>query len=99
MTQPPAPVPRNVLVTGGNRGIGLAIARGFAEAGENVVITNRSGDAPDGLQSVRCEVTDTESVNSAFDEAEQSLGGPVEETCAMTSRAVSSEQAPAALGP
>ncbi|HEU4999011.1 MAG TPA: beta-ketoacyl-ACP reductase [Lapillicoccus sp.] len=73
-----APVPRNVLVTGGNRGIGLAIARAFAEAGDNVVITNRKGEAPDGLRAVQCEVTDTESVNAAFDEAEQILGGPVE---------------------
>jgi 3-oxoacyl-[acyl-carrier protein] reductase len=80
MTQPDAsaPAPRNVLVTGGNRGIGLAIARAFAEGGDNVVITNRKGDAPEGLRAVKCEVTDTESVNAAFDEAEQLLGGPVE---------------------
>ena len=52
MTQPDAsaPAPRNVLVTGGNRGIGLAIARAFAEAGDNVVVTNRYGDAPEGLR-------------------------------------------------
>jgi 3-oxoacyl-[acyl-carrier protein] reductase len=43
-----------------------------------VVITNRKGDAPDGLRAVKCEVTDTESVNAAFDEAEQLLGGPVD---------------------
>jgi 3-oxoacyl-[acyl-carrier protein] reductase len=73
-----APAPRNVLVTGGNRGIGLAIARAFVEGGDNVVITNRQGDAPDGLRAVKCEVTDTASVNAAFDEAEQILGGPVE---------------------
>jgi 3-oxoacyl-[acyl-carrier protein] reductase len=73
-----APASKNVLVTGGNRGIGLAIARAFAEAGDNVVITNRKGEAPDGLRAVQCEVTDTESVNAAFDEAEQILGGPVE---------------------
>ena len=80
MTQPDAsaPAPRNVLVTGGNRGIGLAIARAFAEGGDNVIITNRQGDAPDGLRAVKCEVTDTASVNAAFDEAEQILGGPVE---------------------
>jgi len=80
MTQPhaSAPAPRNVLVTGGNRGIGLAIARAFVEGGDNVVITNRKGDAPEGLQAVKCEVTDTESVNAAFDEAEQLLGGPIE---------------------
>ena len=80
MTQPDAsaPAPRNVLVTGGNRGIGLAIARAFVEGGDNVVITNRKGDAPEGLQAVKCEVTDSESVNAAFDEAEQLLGGPIE---------------------
>jgi 3-oxoacyl-[acyl-carrier protein] reductase len=80
MTQPDASAhaPRNVLVTGGNRGIGLAIARAFVEGGDNVVITNRQGDAPDGLRAVKCEVTDTASVNAAFDEAEQILGGPVE---------------------
>ncbi|MGN6636143.1 MAG: beta-ketoacyl-ACP reductase [Oryzihumus sp.] len=70
--------PRNVLVTGGNRGIGLAIARAFAEAGDNVVITNRSGDAPEGLRAVKCEVTDSASVDAAFSEAEELLGGPVE---------------------
>ena len=80
MTQPDAsaPAPRNVLVTGGNRGIGLAIARAFVEGGDNVVITNRKGDAPEGLQAVKCEVTDTESVNAAFDDAERLFGGPVE---------------------
>ncbi len=79
MTQTPsAPSPRNVLVTGGNRGIGLAIARSFVAAGDAVVITHRSGDAPEGLTAVHCEVTDTASVNAAFDEAEKILGGPVE---------------------
>ena len=70
--------PRNVLVTGGNRGIGLAIATAFAEAGDNVVITHRSGEPPEGLQGVVCEVTDSASVDAAFTEAEESCGGPVE---------------------
>jgi 3-oxoacyl-[acyl-carrier protein] reductase len=70
--------PRNVLVTGGNRGIGLAIARAFAEAGDHVVITHRSGQPPEGLQGVLCEVTDSASVDAAFTEAEQKLGGPIE---------------------
>lgn len=69
--------PSNVLVTGGNRGIGLAIARAFQSAGDNVVITYRSGEPPEGLQGVRCEVTDTASVDAAFTEAEALLGGPV----------------------
>jgi len=70
--------PRNVLVTGGNRGIGLAIARAFAQAGDNVVITHRSGEPPQGLAGVICEVTDTESVDAAFTAAETRLGGTVE---------------------
>ncbi|MFC8500889.1 beta-ketoacyl-ACP reductase [Pedococcus sp. NPDC057267] len=69
---------RNILVTGGNRGIGLAIARALDAAGENVVVTNRSGEAPEGLRAVRCEVTNTASVDAAFTEAEELLGGPVE---------------------
>ena len=69
---------RNVLVTGGNRGIGLAIARAFADAGDNVVITHRSGEPPEGLQGVTCEVTDSASVDAAFTAAEEIFGGPVE---------------------
>ena len=70
--------PRTVLVTGGNRGIGLSIARSFAEAGDEVVVTHRSGEPPEGLAGVRCDVTDTASVDAAFTEAEEKLGGPVE---------------------
>jgi 3-oxoacyl-[acyl-carrier protein] reductase len=70
--------PRTVLVTGGNRGIGLAIARAFADAGDRVVVTHRSGEPPEGLDGVRCDVTDTASVDAAFTEAEEKLGGPVE---------------------
>jgi len=69
---------RNVLVTGGNRGIGLAIARAFVDAGDNVVITHRSGEPPEGLQGVKCEVTDSASVDAAFTAAEEIFGGPVE---------------------
>lgn len=69
---------RNVLVTGGNRGIGLSIARAFAGAGDNVVITHRSGEPPEGLQGVLADVTDTASVDAAFTAAEELLGGPVE---------------------
>jgi 3-oxoacyl-[acyl-carrier protein] reductase len=69
---------RNVLVTGGNRGIGLAIARDLAEAGHQVVVTHRSGEPPEGLRAVTCEVTDTASVDAAFTGAEDLLGRPVE---------------------
>ena len=68
---------RSVLVTGGSRGIGLAIARSFAEAGDQVAITHRSGDAPAGMFGVRCDVTDTAAVEAAFD-AVESEQGPVE---------------------
>ncbi|MGL5912407.1 MAG: 3-oxoacyl-ACP reductase FabG [Phycicoccus sp.] len=70
--------PRAVLVTGGNRGIGLAVARAFVDAGDRVVVTHRSGEPPHGLAGVRCDVTDTASVDAAFSEAEGILGGPVE---------------------
>ncbi|NNM44884.1 beta-ketoacyl-ACP reductase [Knoellia koreensis] len=69
---------RKILVTGGNRGIGLSIARALVEAGHDVVVTNRSGEAPEGLRAVQCEVTDTASVDQAFAAAEEILGGPVE---------------------
>ena len=72
-----APVPRNVLVTGGNRGIGLAIARAFAESGDKVAVTYRSGEPPEGLLGVRCDVTDPASVDAAFTEAE-AAHGPIE---------------------
>ena len=68
--------PRTVLVTGGNRGIGLAIARSFAAAGDKVAVTHRSGEAPEGLVGVRCDVTDSASVGAALTVAEGLLGGP-----------------------
>ena len=63
-----------MLVTGGNRGIGLAIARAFATLGDTVVITSRSGSPVDGLYVVKCDVTDTESVEAAFSEIEKNFG-------------------------
>ncbi|HYN28392.1 MAG TPA: beta-ketoacyl-ACP reductase [Dermatophilaceae bacterium] len=69
--------PRTVLVTGGNRGIGLAIARALAAGGDRVAVTSRSGEGPDELLTVRCDVTDTASVDAAFTEVEDRLG-PVE---------------------
>ncbi|HEV7195289.1 MAG TPA: beta-ketoacyl-ACP reductase [Pedococcus sp.] len=69
---------RNVLVTGGNRGIGLSIAQALSDAGHQVVVTHRSGEPPQGLRGVRCEVTDSASVDAAFTEAEQLLGGSVD---------------------
>ncbi|SBT44069.1 beta-ketoacyl-ACP reductase [Micromonospora auratinigra] len=68
---------RTVLVTGGNRGIGLAIAQAFAKQGDRVAVTHRSGDAPEGLFGVKCDVTDAASVDAAFSAIEAELG-PVE---------------------
>lgn len=69
---------RVVLVTGGNRGIGLATARRFAASGYRVAVTSRSGDAiEDGLTVVKCDVTDSESVDSAVSSVEEILG-PIE---------------------
>ncbi|SDK00563.1 3-oxoacyl-[acyl-carrier protein] reductase [Actinopolyspora mzabensis] len=67
-------VTRSVLVTGGNRGIGLAIARAFQAAGDNVAITHRGSGAPEGMLGVQCDVTDSEQVTAAFDEVEAAQG-------------------------
>src|ERR1700729_981617 len=72
---------RSVLVTGGNRGIGLAIARRFAAGGDQVVITSRSGEDVEGLTVARCDVRDSAAVNEAFTAAE-AAHGPVEELVA-----------------
>lgn len=68
---------RSVLVTGGNRGIGLAIARAFAAQGDRVAVTHRGRGVPDGLFGVCCDVTDGAAVDRAFD-AVEAEHGPVE---------------------
>jgi len=68
---------RSVLVTGGNRGIGLAIARALAADGDAVAVTHRTGEPPEGLFGVTCDVTDTASVDAAFKAVEEQQG-PVE---------------------
>jgi len=68
---------RSVFVTGGNRGIGLAIARRLADGGDKVTVTSRSGDPIDGLTVARCDVRDTAAVDEAFTAAE-AAHGPVE---------------------
>jgi len=70
-------VARTVLVTGGNRGIGLAIAQAFAKQGDRVAITHRGSGAPDGLFGVTCDITDPTAVDAAFTTIEAELG-PVE---------------------
>ncbi len=69
--------PRTVLITGGNRGIGRAIAEEFIAQGHRVAVTARSGAGPEGTLTVTADVTDAASIDSAFAEVEAALG-PVE---------------------
>lgn len=68
---------RSVLITGGNRGIGLAIARAFEANGDQVAITSRTGEGPEGLFTVKADVTDMASIDQAFEQVEEAHG-PVE---------------------
>ena len=68
---------RIVLVTGGNRGIGRSIAQKFVDNGDTVVVTSRTGEEIPGLHVVKCDVSDTASVDAAFDHIEATWG-PVE---------------------
>ncbi|MET0853172.1 MAG: beta-ketoacyl-ACP reductase [Microterricola sp.] len=69
--------PRTVLVTGGNRGIGFAIAEEFVAQGHRVAVTARSGEGPAGSFTVQADVTDAASIDAAFTAIEAELG-PVE---------------------
>jgi 3-oxoacyl-[acyl-carrier protein] reductase len=68
---------RSVLVTGGNRGIGRAVAEAFVADGDKVAVTHRSGEAPAGTLGVHCDVTEPDQVEAAFAEVEEQHG-PVE---------------------
>jgi 3-oxoacyl-[acyl-carrier protein] reductase len=68
---------RTVLVTGGNRGIGRAIAEKFIELGHRVAVTARSGDGPAGSLTVHADVTDGDSLTAAIATVEETLG-PIE---------------------
>jgi len=68
---------RVVLITGGNRGIGRAIAERFVADGHRVAVTARSGEGPEGTLTVRADVTDSASLDAAYIEVERELG-PVE---------------------
>lgn len=68
---------RTVLVTGGNRGIGFAIAEQFVALGHRVAVTARSGEGPAGTLTVRADVTDAASIDAAFALVEAQLG-PIE---------------------
>ena len=68
---------RTVLITGGNRGIGRAIAEEFVALGHRVAVTARSGEGPEGTLTVKADVTDAASLDAAFTEVEAAYG-PVE---------------------
>jgi len=68
---------RTVLVTGGNRGIGFAIAEEFVASGYRVAVTARSGQGPEGSMTVTADVTDSASLDTAIAEVEAALG-PIE---------------------
>jgi 3-oxoacyl-[acyl-carrier protein] reductase len=68
---------RVVLVTGGSKGIGRAIAEAFRDAGYRVAATYRSGGVPEGVLGVPCDITDQGQVDQAFAQVEADLG-PVE---------------------
>jgi 3-oxoacyl-[acyl-carrier protein] reductase len=76
--EPDADTGRIVLVTGGSRGIGLAVARRFGSMGDRVAVTYHSSPPPDGLFGVRCDVTSNDDVDAAFTAVEEHFGGPVE---------------------
>ena len=64
----------SVVVTGGSKGIGRGIAERLSRSGHRVAATYRSGDVPEGVLGVRCDVTDGEQVEAAFTEVEAALG-------------------------
>lgn len=66
---------RVVLITGGNRGLGLACAQAFSALGDRVAVTSRSGSV-EGFLTVKCDVTSADEVDAAFTEVEEQLGAP-----------------------
>ena len=71
------PQPRTVLITGGNRGIGYAIAEEFITQGHRVAVTARNGEGPKGSLAVQADVTDSASLDLAIEKVEAELG-PIE---------------------
>ncbi|SJM55194.1 3-oxoacyl-[acyl-carrier protein] reductase [Actinomycetales bacterium JB111] len=77
MTAAETDAPRSVLITGASQGIGEAIARHFVALGDKVAVVSRSGRGPEGTLAIAGDVSDTESVDAAFTQAEDAHG-PVE---------------------
>lgn len=69
--------PRTVVVTGGNRGIGYAIAERLLAEGHRVAVTVRSGEGPAGTLTVQADMGDSASIDQAFTQIEEAYG-PVE---------------------
>lgn len=67
---------RSVVVTGGNRGIGLAVARRLQSSGDRVTVTYRSAPPPDDVRGVPCDITDGAQVDAAFAKIEADQGPP-----------------------
>ncbi|MQS06048.1 3-oxoacyl-ACP reductase FabG [Streptomyces alkaliphilus] len=65
---------RSIFVTGGNRGIGLAVARAFTARGDAVAVTHRGSGVPDGLLGLTCDVTDPAQIDKAVTAAEEAHG-------------------------
>ena len=86
---------RSVLITGGNRGIGRAITESFLKAGDRVAVAHRGSDELPDTLNLRCDVTSTEQVNTAFTAAE-AAHGPVE---VLVSNAGITHSAPLAAMP
>ena len=90
---------RTVLVTGGNRGIGFAIAAHFVSLGHRVAATTRSGEGgPEGSLTVQADVTDSASVDAAIKAVEQELGIPPTIVTGYTGTAQIFQQAAAGQG-
>nr|AKC92645.1 putative 3-oxoacyl-ACP reductase [Amycolatopsis sp. SANK 60206] len=70
-------MPRSVLVTGGSRGIGAAIATAFLQQGDQVAVAHRGPEVPDGAYAIKCDISDPRQVSAAFQQARE-MHGPVE---------------------